>query len=54
MILRETLTDKEIPRRDKMRESVIVQWRDRFEDLKLDLSVSMSFLLFRFINRLRL
>ena len=42
MILRETLIDADIPRHDKMREAVISHWRTLFEDLKLELSVSLN------------
>lgn len=41
MVLRETLVDADIPRRDKMREAIITQWRTSFGQLKLDLSVSI-------------
>jgi hypothetical protein len=54
MILRESLVDTDIPRRNKMREAVISHWRDSFEVLKLDLSVCMYFFFsFRFINYFR-
>jgi hypothetical protein len=54
MILRESLVDTDIPRRDKMREAVISHWQDSFEVLKLDLSVYMDFFFsFRFINYFR-
>jgi hypothetical protein len=54
MVLCETLVDADIPGRDKMREAIISQWRDSFGQLKLDLSVGIRILSFRFINRLRL
>jgi len=50
MFLRETLVDNDIPRRTKMREGVISQWRESFEQLKLDLSVGIGIFSFRFIN----
>jgi hypothetical protein len=40
MVLRETLVDADIPRRDKMRETVLSHWQKSFEDLKVELSVS--------------
>jgi hypothetical protein len=42
VILRDGLANTDIPRRDKMRESVISQWRISFEQLKSDLSVSIE------------
>jgi hypothetical protein len=42
MLLRETLVDADIPRRDKMREVIMGQWRKSFETLKINLSVSLS------------
>lgn len=53
MVLCETLVDADIPCRDKMREAIISRWRDSFGQLKLDLSVGIYILSFRFINRLR-
>ena len=53
MVLRETLVDTDIPRRDKIREAIISRWWDSFGKLKLDLSVGIRILSFRFINRLR-
>jgi hypothetical protein len=44
MVLRETLVDVDIPRRDKMREAIISAWQKSFKDLKIDLSVSLSVL----------
>ena len=44
MILRESLVDADIPRRDKMREAIIDAWQKSFTELKLDLSVSFSVL----------
>jgi hypothetical protein len=43
MVLRESLVDADIPRRDKMREAIIGAWQKSFTQLKLDLSVSCSF-----------
>jgi hypothetical protein len=40
MVLRETLVEADIPRRDKMREAVITHWRTSFEGLKLELAVA--------------
>ena len=40
MVLRESLTDKDIPGREKMKESILNYWRASFEGLKLELSVS--------------
>jgi hypothetical protein len=40
MVLCRALVDADIPRRDKMREAVISQWRDKFRELKSDLSKS--------------
>jgi hypothetical protein len=42
MVLCQTLVDSDIPRRDKMRETVISQWRDSFEELKSNLSVGIA------------
>jgi hypothetical protein len=42
MLLCETLIESDIPRRNKMREAIITCWRDSFEQLKLDLSVSIA------------
>jgi hypothetical protein len=42
MILRETLVDADIPRRDKVRESVIRAWQKAFEEQKEVFSVSLS------------
>jgi len=50
MFLRETLVDNDIPRRTRMREGVITQWRESFERLKLDLSVGVGIFSFCFIN----
>ena len=46
MVLRESLVDDDIPRRDKMRETVINHWRMSFEGLRSDLSVSFSVFFF--------
>jgi hypothetical protein len=53
MVLCKTLVDADIPRRDKMREAVISEWRNSFERLKSDLSVGIVILSFRFVNCLR-
>ena len=52
MVLCGTLLDVDIPRRDKMREIIISRWRDAFGQLKSDLSASIRFLSFCFINHL--
>jgi len=52
LVLCGTLTDADIPRRDKMRETILSRWRESFGQLKLDLSVSIRILSFRFINHL--
>ena len=39
MLLRESLTDKDIPRHDKLREAIIQQFLQEFECLKVELSV---------------
>ena len=41
MLLRKSLTDKDIPRRDKLREGIIKQFKKQFACLKIDLSVSL-------------
>jgi hypothetical protein len=38
-ILRESLLERDIPRRDKLREAIIKRWHRSFKDLKLELSV---------------
>lgn len=43
MVLRGSLVDTEIPRRDRLREAVITQWQESFNQLKSDLSVSIGF-----------
>lgn len=43
MLLRESLTDKDIPRRDKVREAVIKQFEKEFFLLKDELSVKSPF-----------
>jgi len=43
MVLRETLTECEIPHRNQVREAIINHWRRSFRDLKRDLSVSWIF-----------
>jgi hypothetical protein len=45
LILRETLSDSDIPRRDKMRETIITHWRESFRVLKSELSVSLRLLI---------
>jgi hypothetical protein len=40
MVLRETLVDADIPKRDKMGEVIMSHWRASFENLKEDLSVA--------------
>ena len=42
MVLHEGLIDADIPGRDKMREAIMTHWRLSFEDLKLNLSVSLN------------
>jgi hypothetical protein len=39
MLLRPSLQDKEIPRRDKVREGIIEQWHKWFDSLKRELAV---------------
>jgi hypothetical protein len=41
MLLRESLTDKDIPRRDKVREAIIQQFEKEFFLLKDELSVKL-------------
>ena len=41
MLLRESLTDKDIPRRDKVREAIIQQFEKEFGLLKDELSVEL-------------
>jgi hypothetical protein len=50
MVLRETLVEADIPRCDRIRETVISLWRDSFQQLKSDLSVGRGILSFHFIN----
>ena len=45
MVLRDTLVETDIPRRDKMRESVLSKWQRSFQQLKSDLAVSGVFCL---------
>lgn len=40
MVLRESLTDDDIPHRKRTREAIISQWKMSFEELRADLSVS--------------
>jgi hypothetical protein len=42
MILRETLVDADIPHRDKMRECIMSQWKKSFDELTVQLAVSLS------------
>lgn len=49
MILRKSLTEKDIPHRDKMREAIIYRWKMSFEELKGELLVSLYALLFIFL-----
>ena len=44
MVLRETLSDHDIPCRDQVREAIISHWRRSFEDVRHELSVSSSVL----------
>jgi hypothetical protein len=53
MVLCGTLVDADIPRRDKMREAIINQWRGSFEQLKSELSVRMKFCRFALLTSLR-
>lgn len=39
MLLRPSLEDKEVPRRDRLREGVIEKWHDWFDSLKRELAV---------------
>ena len=41
MLLRDTLEDKHIPRRHKLREAIIAEWQKEFEGLKKALAVSL-------------
>jgi hypothetical protein len=54
MVLCRTLVDADIPHCDKMREAIINQWKQSFEELKTELSVSLhllSLLYLTLINR---
>ena len=42
MVLRESLSDADIPHRDKVREAIINHWQKSFEDVRRDLSVSLN------------
>ena len=44
MVLRKTLVDADIPRHDKMRGAIVYHWVKSFEELKVDLSVSLLIL----------
>ena len=50
MVLRETLLDGDIPRRDMVRENIINRWRQSFKVLRRDLSVSFSVSFFNSTN----
>jgi hypothetical protein len=39
MLLRPSLQDKEIPRRDRVQEGIIEQWHKWFDSLKRELAV---------------
>lgn len=43
MLLREGMTDKDIPRRDKLREGIIQQFEKEFGRLKVELSVELLY-----------
>jgi hypothetical protein len=56
-MLREDLRDKDIPHRTKIREAIIVAWKEYFASLKLELAVCATFLVLILITidyRLRL
>lgn len=42
MLLRESLNDKDIPRRDRLRESIIQQFEKEFAGLKVELAVRVE------------
>ena len=42
MVLRESLSDANIPHCDKVREAIINHWQKLFEDVRRDLSVSLN------------
>jgi hypothetical protein len=44
MVLCRTLVDADIPHCDKMREAIINHWKKSFEELKMELSISLHFL----------
>jgi len=44
MVLHNTLTDADIPCRDRVREAIIHRWKRSFEELKIELSVSLHIL----------
>ena len=46
MLLRPTLQEKEIPHRDRIREGIIEQWYQWFDDLKQELAVRIISALF--------
>jgi hypothetical protein len=43
LLLREDLRDRDIPHRTKIREAIMVAWKDYFVKLKLELAVSATF-----------
>ena len=43
MVLQKTLIDADIPHHDKMREAIIYYWKKLFQELKVELSVSLHF-----------
>lgn len=45
MVLRESLVDADIPRRDKMKEAIMGGWQRSFKELKSELAVSLNLLL---------
>ena len=44
MVLRETLVEADIPHCHKMREAIILRWKQSFKKLKAELSVSFGIL----------
>jgi len=50
MLLRESLNDKDIPRRDKVREAIIQQFEKEFACLKVELSVGWFVLVNYYTN----
>jgi hypothetical protein len=45
-MLREGLRDRDIPHRTKIREAIIVAWKEYFASLKLELAVNECYLSF--------